>query len=77
MLVVIRELFAALFRIDDLVADDADRERIAAILNGLMAPLADVLYAVGCRALGVRACNGPENQARQGADQKQCLTKTE
>lgn len=74
MLVLVREVFAALFRIDDLAADDADREWIATIRGGaVMGPVADVLRAIGRRTLGVRyAGRGTENQA----DQQQGLTKT-
>lgn len=69
MLVVIREVFAALFWIDDLVANGAYGKRIAAVLNVLMGPVADVLFAVGCGAFRIRhACGGAKKQGGERAD---------
>jgi len=69
VLVLVRKVFAALFRIDDLATDDADREWIAAILDGLMGPIADVLRALGRRPFRVCARYDAEKEAGTCTDQ--------
>jgi len=76
MLVVVREGFAALFRIDDFSFNDADRERIAPVVLDLMGPIADVLHALGRRPFRVCARYEAEKEAGTYADQQQGLTKT-
>lgn len=76
MLIRIFDVLTALFRVDDLAALDANREGIAAIINILMGPIANVLRAVGRRPLGISACRRAEKQASQCADQQQCFAKT-
>ena len=77
MFVRICKVFAALFRIDDLAADDADRERIAASVLDFMRPVADVLRALGRRPFRVCARYDAEKEAGTCADQQHGLTKTE
>lgn len=77
MLIVIRQVLAALFRIDLIaLAIKTNRKGIASVFDVFVGFVAHVLQAGRRRALGIGTCHDTKKQADTGTEEHERLTKT-